>query len=475
MLFIISVLLTYALIDQRKDDSSITQLLTEQRSLVNRYVRDFFYYLKTNDISKVSIIIKQFENNIKVISLQGNGLGVLSAKSTDDWKKLKKLAGLIILKDKRTQENYNSMLEISNRIDQRYAKTVFSRQKQYSQYWRNIFLFQLLSALLTISLSIFVMFKVNRKIVAGINEVKDAAIDLSKGKFIKLSNNFSNDEVGQLASAIKSTNTLIEQLNYQKESLKIEIYEKEKIQKQMISHEKLASLGAISSGIAHELRNPLNFILNFSKALVHNFKEDFDVCREEIEEISQIINKHALRANNIINQILGHTSTNKEKQELTDLPRLVDDTLNLNYNSLLIKRNTSIEIIKNYDSMDKVNIYRRDFTTALSNIFDNSLHSLMIKLDSLKEFNPTLKIEIKVLTIEEQVKIIIEDNGIGIPKEHVGSIFNPFFTTKPTGEGSGLGLTMCYDIISTYKGKIEVKSAEGEWTRFTITIPIEIS
>lgn len=472
-LFIVSAVMTYALTSRRKYDSNITEVLTEQRSLVNKYVRDFFYYLKTNDISKVSNTIKKFEKNSYSLILKDENLKTLSNKTLKKWDELKKHAGKIIQGDDKSLKSYNLMLQISNQIDHEYSLYVFNRHKEYSKDWKIIFLFQLISVVVIIVISILVLIQINQKIVAGINEVKNAAIQLSKGKFFNLSNNFSDDEVGQLAHAIKSTNSLIDKLNYQQDKLKVEISEKQKIQAQMIANEKLASLGTISSGIAHELRNPLNFILNFSKALVLNIKEveNLEEAKEEFSEISEIINKHALRANKIINQMLGHTSNKKQSKEKVELESLIESSLNLSYKSLLVKRNIPISFVKNYDPLKKLEISPNDFSTAITNIFENSIHSLVSKSDKEIDFRPVLKIELKAFTIEEKVKLIIEDNGDGISQDIIQDIFDPFYTTKPTGEGSGLGLTMCHDIITSHDGKIKIESEEGSWTRVTIELP----
>jgi signal transduction histidine kinase len=479
ILFIVSALLTYGLTQRRQNDSSITEVLTEQRSLANKYVRDFFYYLKTNDISKVSNTIKKFENNILLISSRNNKqLNELSRKTLERWKELKRLAGTIIQEDKRNESSYNQMLLISNNIDFEYSKFVFIKQREYTKGWKFIFLFQAVSVLAIILISIFVLFKINNNIIAGINEVKDAAIQLSKGNFFNLSNNFSNDEIGELAEAIKSTNSLIDKLHYQQDSLKVEIKEKEKLQKQMISHEKLASLGAVSSGIAHELRNPLNFILNFSNALTINLDEtdDLNETKREILQISNIINKHAKRATQIIDQILGHTSSKKKVLRRTNLSDLINTTLKLKHKTFILERNIKFKVETNYDDIEELLIYPQDFSTALSNIFDNAMFSMEKKFKkNIEGYKPEIQVLVTDLKREDQIQIEIIDNGMGIDSSILSDIYNPFFTTKSTGEGSGLGLTMSYDIVTFHKGEIEISSDKDEWTKVTIRLPKKVS
>ncbi len=256
-------------------------------------------------------------------------------------------------------------------------------------------------------------------------------------------------------------------------------------QQQLIQREKMASLGELTAGIAHEIQNPLNFVNNFSEVnneLVEELKAELATgniqsateIANDIGSNSEKINYHGKRADSIVKGMLQHSRNSSGQKEPTDINNLVDECLRLSYHGLRAKDksfNTKTET--NFDSsIPKINIAPQEIGRVVLNLFTNAFYSVMQKKKQIGDnFNPT----VSVSTVREvaRIRIIIRDNGTGIPKNVLDKIYQPFFTTKPTGEGTGLGLSMSYDIITKgHSGELKVETIEGEFAQFTIILPI---
>lgn len=254
----------------------------------------------------------------------------------------------------------------------------------------------------------------------------------------------------------------------------------EHTQSQLIHQEKMASLGMLTAGIAHEIQNPLNFVTNFSESSMEIIKELNETTDEkERHELLQgllmnveKISNHGKRADNIIKSMLRHSHGSPEEKKPTNINRLCDEFLMLAYHSIRASHpdfNCTIE--KNFqEDIPKVNIMAQEITRVLLNLFTNAFHALKEQQQKVSEF----KAVITVLTTmnNQHTEIRIRDNGTGISKEIRDKIFQPFFTTKKSGEGTGLGLSISYDIIKAHGGELIVESTEGEFTEFTIFLPV---
>ena len=262
-------------------------------------------------------------------------------------------------------------------------------------------------------------------------------------------------------------------------------------QAQIIAQEKLASLGALAAGIAHEIKNPLNFVNNFAELSVElsqelleeieNQKERLDLkSKAYIEEIlsdisqnAQKINDHGKRADNIVRGMLMLSREQSGKRQLTDIHALLEESVNLAYHGMRVKdRSFKVVVEADYDDeLDQLNIVPQDLSRAFINIINNACYAANEKKkEGGKGFLPTLSISTKDLN--EQVEIRIRDNGNGIPQEMFDKVFNPFFTTKTTWEGTGLGLSISHDIIvQRHQGEIKVESQLGYYTEFIINLP----
>jgi signal transduction histidine kinase len=263
-------------------------------------------------------------------------------------------------------------------------------------------------------------------------------------------------------------------------------------QNQLIQKEKLASLGELTAGIAHEIQNPLNFVNNFSELSVELIEELSPLTpRGGIEEelLSDItqnlekINHHGKRASSIVKGMLEHSRASTGERQLTDINALCDEYLRLSYHGMRAKDKTFNSDFKtDFDeNLPKIKVIPQDLGRVLLNLINNAFYAVnqkhqdlttFEKLSNLNDkFTPSVFLTTKL--IDNQIIISIKDNGNGIPKENLAKIFQPFFTTKPTGEGTGLGLSLSYDIITKgHGGTLEVISKEGEGSTFVIKLPI---
>jgi len=249
---------------------------------------------------------------------------------------------------------------------------------------------------------------------------------------------------------------------------------------QLIHQEKMASLGMLSAGIAHEIQNPLNFVTNFSDSsleILKELKETSDEAEKQqlMQELSMNIEKisgHGKRADSIIKSMLRHSHGNPEDMRPTNVNKLCDEFLMLAFQSIRASNpefNSRIE--KNYQpDMPKVNLMTQEMTRVMLNLFTNAFHALKERQQQESNFSPVITITTKVEN--SQAKIQVRDNGTGIPQKIRDKIFQPFFTTKKSGEGTGLGLSISYDIVKAQGGELKVDSREGEFTEFTMILPI---
>lgn len=283
----------------------------------------------------------------------------------------------------------------------------------------------------------------------------------------------------------KKKNALLEKLVKQRTAeLEKSLADLKSAQAQLIQSEKMASLGELTAGIAHEIQNPLNFVNNFSEVsneLIDEMNEELDKgAIKEAKEIAldiklnlEKINNHGKRADGIVKSMLQHSRNSSGQKELTDINKLADECLRLAYHGLRAKdQSFNAKLETDFDTAIKsVSIVPQDIGRVILNLLTNAFHAVREKQQQSPEgFKPMVAISTKKYT--GKVSIKVSDNGNGIAKEVIDKIFQPFFTTKPTGDGTGLGLSMSYDIITKgHGGELKVKTKEREGTTFTITIP----
>ena len=256
-------------------------------------------------------------------------------------------------------------------------------------------------------------------------------------------------------------------------------------QNQLVQSEKMASLGELTAGIAHEIQNPLNFVNNFSEVsmeLIDEIQEEIDkgdleeamAIMEDIKQNLDKINHHGKRADGIVKGMLQHSRSSSGEKEPTDLNVLADEYLRLAYHGLRAKDKAFNAILETHfdESIGKVKVLPQDMGRVILNLITNAFYVVQKKKEQQPEgYEPTVTVTTR--KVGNKVLITVKDNGNGIPGTIKEKIFQPFFTTKPTGQGTGLGLSMSYDIVTKgHGGELKVETKEGQGTTFTISIPV---
>jgi len=272
-------------------------------------------------------------------------------------------------------------------------------------------------------------------------------------------------------------------LRLEKERLENTLTELQATQKQLIQSEKMASLGELTAGIAHEIQNPLNFVNNFSdvsKELLDEMKEamekgDSDEAKEIMQDVIanlEKINHHGKRADGIVKGMLQHSRTSTGQKEMTDINALADEYLRLSFHGLRAKdKSFNAKFETDFDpSLPKISVVPQEIGRVILNLINNAFYAVSER-KKLNEpgYEPTVIVSTR--KEKEKIEIKVKDNGTGVPKNVVDKIFQPFFTTKPTGSGTGLGLSLSYDIIKSHAGDLNVKTIEGEGSEFIIQLP----
>jgi two-component system, NtrC family, sensor kinase len=261
-------------------------------------------------------------------------------------------------------------------------------------------------------------------------------------------------------------------------------------QASLVQAEKMASLGQLTAGIAHEIKNPLNFVNNFASLsvdLIDELKQTVapglalldDARRTEVDDLANTlasnlvkINEHGRRADGIVRSMLEHSRGSSGERRSVDLNALIEEALNLAYHGARAQDQTfNISLQRQLgEGIAPITLAPQDITRVLLNLFSNGFYAARERQRAMSGFEPSLKVSTRQL--DGAVEILVRDNGIGIPAEIKDRLFQPFFTTKPPGEGTGLGLSMSYDIITQqHGGTISVDSKVGEYSEFTIRLP----
>lgn len=275
------------------------------------------------------------------------------------------------------------------------------------------------------------------------------------------------------------------ELTSQKEALEHALKELTSTQALLIQSEKLASLGELTAGIAHEIQNPLNFVNNFSEVnteLIEEMKIEIDkgnmkevmAIANDIKENELKINHHGKRAEAIVKGMLQHSRSSNGVKDLTNINDLADEYLRLAYHGLRAKDKSFNATMKtDFDTtISNISIIPQDIGRVILNLFTNAFYAVdeRKKEAGSVSYEPTVSVKTKKTT--GKILITVKDNGRGIPQNVLEKIFQPFFTTKPSGQGTGLGLSLSYDIIKAHGGEIQVKTVENEGTSFTVILPL---
>jgi two-component system NtrC family sensor kinase len=338
-----------------------------------------------------------------------------------------------------------------------------------------------------------------RNISIPVLALRDAARRVGEGDLNQKIKRIHRDEIGQLEKAFnkmiddldKTTNDLNEKnlvLSATNDTLNDTLSELKKTHAQLVQSEKMASLGELTAGIAHEIQNPLNFVNNFSEVSIELIDEvleerakdaterDATLESELLDDISknlEKINHHGKRADAIVKGMLMHSRTSTGVKEPTAINALCDEYLRLSYHGLRAKDKTFNATIKTdfEPSIESIDAISQDLGRVILNLLTNAFYAVNEKKQQNPSgYEPTVSVTTK--KIGDKIEIRVADNGNGVPKKVLDKIFQPFFTTKPTGQGTGLGLSLSYDIIKQgHSGELIVETKEGEGTEFIIRLP----
>jgi two-component system NtrC family sensor kinase len=276
------------------------------------------------------------------------------------------------------------------------------------------------------------------------------------------------------------------ELTKQKDELQKTVELLQTTQQQLVQSEKLASLGELTAGIAHEIQNPLNFVNNFSEVSLEMIvemeeelakgdpQEALAIAADVKHNLEKVIH-HGKRADSIVKGMLQHSRASSDTKEPTDINKLADEYLRLAYHGLRAKdKSFNADLVTHFEEqLPLIDIVPQDIGRVLLNLFNNAFYAVQKKQDTDPTFKPLVEISTRV--VDRSVEIIVKDNGTGIPTDIKEKIMQPFFTTKPTGEGTGLGLSLSYDIIAKgHGGTVNIDSVEGEYSVFIINLPLSI-
>jgi signal transduction histidine kinase len=291
---------------------------------------------------------------------------------------------------------------------------------------------------------------------------------------------FRNNRHKQKANAL---------LRQQKQKVESTLSELKSTQAQLIQSEKMASLGELTAGIAHEIQNPLNFVNNFSevnKELLLEMKDEIDkgnmneakLLADDLIDNQEKINQHGKRADAIVKGMLQHSRSSSGVKEPTDINALCDEYIRLCYHGLRAKDKSFNATMETHfdENLQKIAVIPQDIGRVLLNLYNNAFYAVSEKKKSQGDnYEPTVSVSTKQIgnkTDSYRVDISVKDNGMGIAQKVLDKIYQPFFTTKPTGQGTGLGLSLSYDIIKAHGGEIKVETKEGEGAEFIIQLPL---
>ena len=298
--------------------------------------------------------------------------------------------------------------------------------------------------------------------------------------------------IGYRSAALKKENKILEEkVELRTNQLQTSIESLKATQAQLVQSEKMASLGELTAGIAHEIQNPLNFVNNFSEVnneLIEELKsqksklksEEQDEILNDIFQNNEKINHHGKRADAIVKGMLQHSRSTGSTKEPTDINKLADEYLRLAYHGLRAKDKSFNATLKTDldESIGNINIIPQDIGRVILNLITNAFYAVDEKRKlSSNEYQPMVTVSticspLLRRGVGGEVHITVTDNGNGIPSSIKDKIFQPFFTTKPTGQGTGLGLSLAYDIVKAHGGELKVETKENEGTTFIIELPI---
>ena len=443
--------------------------------------------LQENYDGAVSIYVQQTENILgKINSFQLNSEEIITARQ--------------LLLDFYNSSTVLKILDFGNDLEIALDVFIIDEQEDVINSFATASTLRIqvitLSMALSTVIAIILAMYTSRTITSPLRKLTQVAEKITQNSnFSQQVSLNTQDEFGVLGNAF---NQLLERAKELLEAQKQRTIELKQIneklkatQKQMIAQEKLASLGSLTAGIAHEIRNPLNFVNNFAELsvdLTEELREELETQQENLdpevaEELIEIIadlstnankiNHHGKRAEKIVSNMLLHSHSGESNWELTNINSLLAEAINLAYHGMRAKDSSfNVTFDTDYDeTIGKLNIVPQDINRVFLNVVGNACYAVHAKKKAHgDDFAPLIKVRSR--NLGENIEIRIRDNGDGMSSEVIDKVFNHFFTTKPTGEGTGLGLSLSYEIITQeHQGELRVESEFGTYAEFIMVLP----
>lgn len=471
------------------------QELDKEKKIFNKGVEEaalnISEIINSNSRSKMRQALEPFKEQI-------NGTRTLFTLREEEISVIHSIFASLADNQKIVSNLSQNLTDLNNAISKEIAETIAHLE---SQIYTSIIVIALLFILFLIIFYLVNFFFIRSKISNRLAELVNATNKYSNGEFDTRVDIVGKDEFAQLSQSFNEMAASIAGYSHEmEEKVKNRTFELEKsleelkeMQKKIIVQEKLASLGALTAGIAHEIKNPLNFINNFSilseqysdelKELLNKYTHFFSPNDlKKIKELLDYLKENLItvvnqgnRADNIIKRMLEHSREHENVMVLTDINALLNEYVSICYHGARAQDPSfNLLIEKDFDlSAEKIKVDPIDLSRVFLNLFNNSFYALNEKKKIAgNDFIPTLLIKTK--SEKGKLNIVIRDNGIGIPENLLTRLFTPFFTTKKSGEGTGLGLSISHDIIfQVHHGSIEINTKEGEFTEIIIVLPYE--
>jgi signal transduction histidine kinase len=398
--------------------------------------------------------------------------------------------------------------ELLPALQQHQAESVEAASARFYDAARTTDQITVLIFFASVGLAATLALMVSHRLTRGLAVLKTGADALGEGNLAYRIPTVSKDELGDLARTFndmggrlhsargeleqrqQELQVLMDRERLKSEELEQALLQLKTTQDQLLVQEKMASLGVLTAGIAHEIKNPLNFVTNFaalSVELLEEARELFEQFGQKLETadaeyMGQLmsdlntnlkkISEHGNRADSIVKGMLAHSRGGGGQFQPTNINALIEDAAGLAYHGLRAQDvNFNIALESSYDpALPMVSVVPQDLSRAILNMVNNGCYAAHQRALKSPGFQPVLRCS--TAKIHNGVEIRIRDNGTGVPKEVLPKIFNPFFTTKPTGSGTGLGLSLSYQIVvDQHKGTLRVETQEGEFTEFILTLP----
>ena len=414
----------------------------------------------------------------------------LAAKAVDEYSNDRRVIGNSLLAQARRHSVAADQL-LAAIVADLTGEALAARQKAMAEAAAATRISQIVVAA-AVLLGVLLTFLLLRAIVVPLRRLVGAMDGLNAGNVDVAIPKAGADEIGAVARTLARFRDTLKEQSRRERELRAAHEELKATQASLIHAEKMASLGQLTAGIAHEIKNPLNFVNNFASLSVELLDELKEAARAAINalgadkraEVDEVIDmltgnlekiaEHGRRADGIVKSMLAHSRGGTGERQKVDLNALIDEALNLAYHGARAQdHDFNITLVREFDrNLGPIELVPQDITRVLLNLFGNAFYAADKRRREAGDdvFHPAMKVVTRDLGNEVEIKV--RDNGTGIPTELRDKLFQPFFTTKPTGEGTGLGLSISWDIITQqHGGRIAVDSEPGEFTEFTIRLP----